>query len=283
MAFDAHARDPGIAVIVNSLSFPSLKTSLCEGWLSREVCSKRELLSLIGVLHHASTVIRPGRSFVRRLIDLLTSVRLLDRPLRLNCSASEDIAWWHAMAADWNGVGWFDALGLRSPSVFLQSDASGSWGCGVRWGDRWFQWQWCERWEPRPIAPKEALPVVLAAAVWGPQWRGLAVLVESDNSTVVAAVKSGSSKDSQVMRLTRVLQFLAAKNGFVISARHVPGKANSVADTLSREKPSDEFLSSVQLRLEPDRLPPELVAWIDAPQWTSVAWRKLQQSYWTAV
>ena len=90
--------------------------------------------------------------------------------------------------------------------------------------------------------------------------------MESDNSTVVAAVKSGSSKDSQVMRLTRVLQFLAAKNSFVISARHVPGKANSVADTLSREKPSDEFLSSVQLRLEPDRLPPELVAMLQIDQ-----------------
>ena len=131
-----------IDTVSRSLRLPPEKLSslhsLCEGWLSRKVCSKRVLLSLIGVLHHASTVIRPGRSFVRRLIDLSTSVRLLDRPLRLNCSAHEDIAWWHAMAADWNGVGWFDALGLRSPSVFLQSDASGSWGCGVRWGDRWF-------------------------------------------------------------------------------------------------------------------------------------------------
>ena len=110
-----------IDTVSRSLRLPQEKQSrlhsLCEGWLSRKVCSKRELLSLIGVLHHASTVIRPGRSFVRRLIDLSTSVRLLDRPLRLNCSAREDMPWWLAMAADWNGVGWFDALGLRSPSV----------------------------------------------------------------------------------------------------------------------------------------------------------------------
>ena len=70
------------------------------------------------------------------------------------------------------------------------------------------------------------------------------------------------------MQLTRAAVF-GRQEWFVISARHVPGKANSVADALSRSKPSDEFLSSVKLHLESNRLPPELVDWIDDPQWTS--------------
>ena len=36
-------------------------------WSLKRSCRKRELLSLIGVLHHASTVVPPGRLFLRRL------------------------------------------------------------------------------------------------------------------------------------------------------------------------------------------------------------------------
>jgi len=43
-------------------------------WADRQRCTKRELLSLAGKLQHASTVVRSGRTFVRRLFDLSTRV-----------------------------------------------------------------------------------------------------------------------------------------------------------------------------------------------------------------
>ena len=127
----------------------------------------------MGLLHHASTVIRPDRSFVQLLIDLSTSVRALDRPLRLNRCARDDILWWHAVAADLNRCSWFDSLGLRAPTLVLRSDASGAWGCGAFFRRFWFQWL------ARSIATKEALAVVIAAALWGDLWRNEAVRVES--------------------------------------------------------------------------------------------------------
>ena len=45
--------------------------SLLQEWGDRKVCVRRELESLIGILNHACKVIRPGRSFLRRMIDLL--------------------------------------------------------------------------------------------------------------------------------------------------------------------------------------------------------------------
>ena len=62
-------------------------------------------------------------------MDLSTSVRAFDRPLRLNLCERDDILWLHAVAADWNGFSWFDSLGLRAPTLVLRSDASGAWGC----------------------------------------------------------------------------------------------------------------------------------------------------------
>ena len=49
-------------------------------------------------------------------------------------------------------------------SVF--SDASGVWGCGAYFTANWFSLKWCSRLQPLPIAVKELIPVVLAAAIW---------------------------------------------------------------------------------------------------------------------
>ena len=49
--------------------------SLLQEWGDQKVCVTRELESLIGILNHACKVIRPGRSFLRKMIDLLTATR----------------------------------------------------------------------------------------------------------------------------------------------------------------------------------------------------------------
>ena len=62
-------------------------------WNQRKRCRKRELLSLIGKLAHASTVVRVGRIFLRRLINLSTQAARLHHWLHLSMEARADIAW----------------------------------------------------------------------------------------------------------------------------------------------------------------------------------------------
>ena len=53
--------------------------------------------------------------------------------------------------------------------MVLISDASGSWGCGAfACTGQWFQLKLPESWHDVHITVKELLPIVLAAAVWGP-------------------------------------------------------------------------------------------------------------------
>ena len=47
-------------------------------WAGKEACKKKELESLLGYLQHAATVVRPGRTFVRHLIELLLTINSLD-------------------------------------------------------------------------------------------------------------------------------------------------------------------------------------------------------------
>ena len=56
-------------------------------WLQRKKCTKQELLSLIGKLSFICKVVRPGRIFLRRLIDLSTSVQRLHHHISINKEA----------------------------------------------------------------------------------------------------------------------------------------------------------------------------------------------------
>ncbi len=209
--------------------------ALVQAWEGKRAPIKRQLLSLIGHLSHAASVIRPGRTFLRRLIDTASQARALHHYVRLNTQCKADLHWWLAFGLRWSGCAiWPPEL----PSVSCVSDASGSWGCGAFLPDQsspaWFQLQWPAAWAPEHIAAKEMVPVVVAAALWGRSWADKRVIFRSDNSQVVAAISSGTSRHKTVAHLTGCLFFLAASFQFVPAASHIPGHCNTAADALSR-------------------------------------------------
>ena len=63
-----------------------LKSMVLE-WAGRRKCRKRDLLSLIGFLAFACKVVKPGRIFLRRLIDLASSVDSLHHYIYMNAEA----------------------------------------------------------------------------------------------------------------------------------------------------------------------------------------------------
>ena len=77
---------------------------LIQSWKERKSCTKYQLLSLIGYLQHASTVVKPGRTFLRRMIDTSKRQIHLDAPMRLNTGFRSDIIWWSLFLERWNGV-----------------------------------------------------------------------------------------------------------------------------------------------------------------------------------
>ena len=68
--------------------------ALLTNWSSKKKCTKRELQSLIGQLQHASTVIKPGRTFLRRMYDLLGLVKQPHHHIHMNTEFRSDLAWW---------------------------------------------------------------------------------------------------------------------------------------------------------------------------------------------
>lgn len=250
-------------------------------WEGRKAGKKRELLSLIGSLQHASKAIRQGRSFLRRLITLSTVVEDLDKFVRLNISARSDIRWWSVFAAQWNGTSMLIRFDKANPQFVVTSDASGSWGCGAFEGTRWFQFQWPDTMPASHISVKEMMPIVLSAALWGQHWAEKSVRFLSDNSAVVALINSGSSRENSLMHLMRCLSFIMAKYNFIISAAHVKGAHNVLADALSRDNQTYFLAHYPQAQATPASIPQELVELVvtSQPDWTSSHWTRL----WTAI
>ena len=152
---------------------PRMK-QLILSWRGKKGCSKRELLSLIGNLQHASAVVKPGRTFLRRMIDLSKCQVHLNSHLRLNVEFRADLQWWATFLDSWNGVAIISVLCRRPIDAKLVSDASGSWGCGAYLGNRWFSLPWssCPAWAEVHISVQELLPLVISCAVWGVEIAG---------------------------------------------------------------------------------------------------------------
>ena len=249
--------------------------SLLTEWGDRKACNRRDLESLVGTLNHACKVVRSGRAFLRRMLDLLCGMPA-HRPIHLNRAFRSDLLWWHTFVADWNGISYLPPS-LHLPQLEMSSDASGSWGCGAWYGTHWFQFRWDEISLPLPIMVKELLPIVLAGWVWGHTWTGYRIICHCDNQAVVAALRSRSSKQSHIMHMLRTLAFVEAVHGFSLAPQYVHTRANYLADDLSRNFMSSFFTKVPQADCMPTPLPhPLLELLLDQTlDWTSPRWLQL--------
>ena len=67
---------------------------LIHSWRNRRWCTRRQLESLTGHLHHAAKVVWPGRTFLSCMIDLLRCFRKHDHLILLNTEFHLDLQWW---------------------------------------------------------------------------------------------------------------------------------------------------------------------------------------------
>ena len=160
-----------------------------KAWQARKSCTKRELQSLVGQLQHACRVVRSGRTFLRRMINLLSVAGELHHHIRLNKSFRADLGWWAKFLEEWNGISILNSVSQPCPDFEV---ASGVWGCGAYSScGEWFTCQWPASWTRVNITAKELFPIVVALAIWGRLWRGKVVRCRCDNAAVVAIVQSG--------------------------------------------------------------------------------------------
>ena len=253
---------------------------LLSEWGDRKTCTRKDLESLIGHLNHACKVVRSGRSFLRRMIDLLhmrsvSSRRQANAPIRLNSSFRADLAWWQTFTREWNGIS-FLQNSHQLPVLQMASDASGSWGCGAFTDMWWFQVQWTAETQSLPITVKELLPILVGGILWGRSWRDHQVLCHCDNQAVVACLHSRTSKHEGIMHLLRNLIYIEVHHRFRFVPQYIDKHANHLADDLSHNR-AYSFLLKVPLASRyPVPVTQEILSQLLDPQadWVHPHWRE---------
>jgi len=107
--------------------------------------------------------------------------------------------------------------------------------------NQWFHLQWPAGLQALSIAVKELIPVVIAATLFGHQWKSHLIKMVVDNMSVVHVLNLTYSKDPHLMHLIRILVFMAAHFDFWFQAQHVEGKSNHLADGSFRVKSTRNF------------------------------------------
>ena len=244
-------------------------------WVGKRRASKHQLQELLGHLNHAAAVVRPGKSFLRSIIEAPafpanSPASILNAELTL---------WWSIFVSSWNRV---SLLPPATPNITIISDASGSWGCGAfnQCTGEWFQISWPTTWKDINIAVKELLPSTIAAAIWGNQWKGQRILILSDNAAVVAALKARSARHVTLSHLIKCLFFWEATFDFEHNSEHIAGSLNTTADALSRNRLDLFFSLNPQAKAAATPIPnPVLAVLLDSKlQWTSPRWERLFRS-----
>ena len=228
-----------IDTLNRTLALPPGKYSefvdLVDLWTKKKRVSKKELLSFVGKLNWACKVVRGGRTFLRRLIDLSCSLKANHHRTWLNLEAREDIKWWV------NGLkffhGYTNFIGdLLPPHSEFVTDACHKGGGGLYEHD-WFYVDFeadFPEYSNAHINCLELLTVLVGVRRWGHLWSGHHIRVKCDNMSSVFAIKKGSSRSPVFMRILRELFWLSTLFNFRLTATHIKGEHNTVADIISR-------------------------------------------------
>lgn len=79
----------------------------------------------------------------------------------------------------------------------------------------------------------ELIPVWQSVLRFGPQFKGYHLVLLSDNTQVISMVNCGKSVNTSCMCLLREIFWLCVMYDIYITARHVSGNNNAIADCLS--------------------------------------------------
>ena len=225
---------------------------LCSSWAVRPTASVVELQSLIGTLQFACAVVRPGRFYLRRIIDHMTHLKAISSRRHaqhaITRAVRADIQWWLDFLPTWDGHSLLYELDWSlSDKIELFTDACNT-GYGAYYQKAWFAGQWsptqlaaAHRKERISMPFLEMHALTFAAVTFGHRWATKKITFRCDCMPVVQAITKCSSKRPEIMHLLRLLSATACRFGFDFRCEHIAGEVNTVADILSRDGDCQRF------------------------------------------
>jgi hypothetical protein len=190
---------------------------------------------LLGVMASAEKTIPMGKAYSRECQTALRRQWTLDvdhheQWIELTRESKWELDWWSTPNHFFRG----SPVTPREVTAHLFTDASTQgWGAHLDW--KLASGLWTEEETQWHINLLELEAVVRSLKYWKAALRGSAVLVASDNTTVVAYINhQGGTRSVPLSRKAVMLLSWCHAYGIQLRARHIPGRVNVIADALSR-------------------------------------------------
>ena len=205
-------------------------------WLTRTKASRREVESLIDKLQFISKCVKVGRVFLARLIDW---IRGMDRVHKYTIpqEARKDIAWWGRFVSEFNGTAILWLVNSPRTDEVIATDACKK-GYAGRYKEQYYRARFPQHTQNLNIAIQEMLAVMVALKVWVSHLQGKYFWIHVDNEALATVINTGASREPYLQDLLREIALPAARNQFVVKARHISGVSNRIPDWLVTMAPA---------------------------------------------
>ena len=237
-----------IDTVTYSVSLPDQKVDKikeeCYNLLKANKVTIRQFSKLIGLLVSSFLAVRYAQLHTRYLeiykTQHLNKVKSYDHTIYLSKKIHSELTWWHDNIHDYNGTSISEILGLDSWQFEIYTDAS-----NVGWGATQFQagkcisktnGRWLTKEKQRHINFLELQAILFALFAFREFITNCYVWAHCDNTTAMSYInKFGGSQNSSMNYLCRKIWLWCIDNAVSITAIHIPGIHNTLADRLSRK------------------------------------------------
>ncbi len=201
--------------------------------ISKSHTTRREVLRVLGTLNFATITIPQGRLNLRHLTRLVNRYfKFIDLDI-LVCSPptlSTLLSWWLTPGLLFTRASW---LPPATQLLVITDSSDQGWGFHSSIG-----WEESGRWDAQDqhlhINEKE-LKVVLLFLLSGHPLYYLGIRFALDSTTATYCINHmGSPRSHELLSLSSRIFSIAQQRDLFLSASHIPGRTNMVADALSR-------------------------------------------------
>ena len=210
---------------------------VCKKLRSKSKATVRQVASVAGKLVAEARAVLPAPLHYRNLQiaqikSLIKGQNNYETKLSLNHSCKQELTWWIKSFEDWNGKSMI-SVDLEG-ALEIQTDASNE-GWGATCQNIVTQGKFMTLEHKRHINEKELLAASFAVKAFTRDQPVMRVHVWSDNTTCVSQInKMGSTRSKSLLDITSDLWRCCLKNNIMLTAKHLKGMLNAIADEQSR-------------------------------------------------
>ncbi|KAG8548674.1 hypothetical protein GDO81_024604 [Engystomops pustulosus] len=198
-------------------------------------CSIRDVMRLLGQLTACIQAVQWSQAHTRRLQNWVLSMwdknpAHLDWKIKIPAEIKDALVWWTHPEYLEKGVTWHPW-----PLLSIQTDASlTGWGANIE--GSLAQGEWPLSIQNRSSNYRELRAVWEALKTRGDLLKSRHVKIYSDNVTTVAYLRhQGGTRNTELLLLSEKIFSWAEDNVLSLSAVHLKGEENAIADYLSRK------------------------------------------------